>query len=78
MLKIRNLKEINEDELSFDYSCDGGEWGKARYSFETRKYTIDEYSENDTPESVFFKRHFNSAIKEALELGRDKATVMWY
>lgn len=77
MLEIKNLRD-NGKEISFDYSCDGGEWGKARYSYKTRKYIIDEYAENDSPESRFYKNYFYHAIEQAKEYKSDNARVMWY
>lgn len=77
MLEIKNLRD-NGKELSFDYSCDGGECGKARYSKKQDKIFVDEYAENDEPDFYFFRRHIRSAIEQAKEYKSDNARVMWY
>ena len=78
MLKIRNLKKLN-NEYQCEYQPEGkGEWGLATVNFDTKILEIAVPAENDYEDSMFYKGHIASAIKSALASGRTESTIMWY
>lgn len=79
MLRIRNLKKLNDNEYECEYQIEGkGEWGFVTYNFETKILEILNYAEGDDEDSMFHKRHIPSAIKDAIESGKTESLVMWY
>lgn len=75
MLKIRNLKKVDEDSFIMEYSCDGQEeWGVVQYNPKKHEYEVKKKCSND----YGHLGHIGHALKGALQENRTEYTVMWY